>query len=411
MFLISAEISLALQRDQIGWSIARWMKQCSLNKSDVEIDALVWKARKLGGLVDSEKHHRGSIMEDFSPSTRLKVQQGLRGLNVALGVIGTTATHSKSLLISDTDIFNTDVSIDLVHNIETRVNDVCGNFEDAILLNPNVNLDKALRDNVAAVVEAKQSISLRQSVLDLTEVSGVEELAKDSVQFSAADMAKPARDRFTFGIIPGKKVLVESFSYKPMENSTEPSPQTLKMVKRMVSRLSHSRRTSQYVLPCVGYTQNRYTRQIGIVFEIGESVDSTQSPTSLTELYSRETRSPLGFRIRLAYCLAVALDGLHRVGWVHKEFKSPNLIFLADESYVSSPDIKCRSAVPPHMDAPYLFGFEWSRPEDGETDMASDFSKMSNAYRHPDRWGRPRVKFSKSHDIYSLVSTPSSNRQ
>ncbi|EWG45917.1 hypothetical protein FVEG_15889 [Fusarium verticillioides 7600] len=396
------EMSLALQRDQMGWSIARWMKQCRLNKSDGEIDALVWKARKLGGLADSQEQHPGSIINDFSPTTRLKVQRGLQGLNFALGIIGTAATHAEALLKSDTDIFNTDVSINLVHDIEIKVNDICDDFEDEILLNPKVNLDKALRDDVAAAVEAKQSISLRQSILDPIGDSNVEELTENSIQFSVADLSKPVRDRFTFGAIAGKRVLVESFSYKPLDNSTEPSPQTLYMVKRMVSRLSHSRRTSRYVLPCVGYVENRYTKQIGIVFEVGESVESTQRPAPLTALYSKQARSPLGFRIRLAYSLAVALDGLHRVGWVHKEFKSPNLIFLADKPYTISPDIKTASAVRPYTGAPYLFGFEWSRPEDAETDMTSDFSKKGNAYRHPDRWGRPRVKFSKAHDIYSL---------
>ena len=48
---------------------------------------------------------------------------------------------------------------------------------------------------------------------------------------------------------------------------------------------------------------------------------------------------------------------------------------------------------------PRLFGFECSRPEDVE------ISEKNNAYRHPERWGQPMVKFEKYHDVYSLLST------
>ncbi|KAG6368908.1 hypothetical protein INS49_003126 [Diaporthe citri] len=35
--------------------------------------------------------------------------------------------------------------------------------------------------------------------------------------------------------------------------------------------------------------------------------------------------------------------------------------------------------------------------------MLEDYSLDNNLYRHPDRWGNPRVKFEKMHDIYALA--------
>lgn len=37
--------------------------------------------------------------------------------------------------------------------------------------------------------------------------------------------------------------------------------------------------------------------------------------------------------------------------------------------------------------------------------MKTDFTLKNNAYRHPERWGKPQRKFEKAHDVYSLVST------
>ncbi|CAG8957124.1 hypothetical protein HYFRA_00009325 [Hymenoscyphus fraxineus] len=50
---------------------------------------------------------------------------------------------------------------------------------------------------------------------------------------------------------------------------------------------------------------------------------------------------------------------------------------------------------------PWLFGFEYSRAEEAATHLESDYSLVNNAYRHPERWGKPTVKFERSHDVES----------
>lgn len=55
------------------------------------------------------------------------------------------------------------------------------------------------------------------------------------------------------------------------------------------------------------------------------------------------------------------------------------------------------------LSQPWLFGFEYGRPEDAETNMDEDHRPEANAYRHPQRWGAPRIRFVRAHDMHSLV--------
>ena len=53
---------------------------------------------------------------------------------------------------------------------------------------------------------------------------------------------------------------------------------------------------------------------------------------------------------------------------------------------------------------PYLFGFEYMRMQDAGTNLEADDSLERDLYRHPDRWGKPKVRFEKAHDVYALVN-------
>jgi hypothetical protein len=56
------------------------------------------------------------------------------------------------------------------------------------------------------------------------------------------------------------------------------------------------------------------------------------------------------------------------------------------------------------LEKPYLLGFEYARAGDAGTILEEDHQLQNNLYRHPDRWGRPTIRFEKSHDIYALMS-------
>ena len=123
-------------------------------------------------------------------------------------------------------------------------------------------------------------------------------------------------------------------------------------------------------------------------------------------------RSTIKHRLQLAYTLSLSIYQLHLVGWVHKSFRSENIIFFPDVSAPAADD-------PPRPDAvrdtlidrhtkkcytePWLFGFEYSRVISQDSDLAStDTSVAKNIYRHPERWNAPTHRFGPIHDIYAL---------
>lgn len=132
-------------------------------------------------------------------------------------------------------------------------------------------------------------------------------------------------------------------------------------------------------------------------------------------LYKRERIVSLGHRIRLAWALATATEHFHRVGWVHKGIRSSNIAFSPEtETKRPTPVVLDQSVDwqmsgsssfvgPFDMSRPFLFGFEYSRPECAGTNMGEDDSLQNNLYRHPDRWWRPAEVFETHHDVYFVA--------
>ncbi|KAJ4292456.1 hypothetical protein N0V90_009118 [Kalmusia sp. IMI 367209] len=110
---------------------------------------------------------------------------------------------------------------------------------------------------------------------------------------------------------------------------------------------------------------------------------------------------PLGHRFRIAQNLARAVMHLHVASWLHKAFKSENILFFGSDEANAGRKL------------PYLAGFEYSRPdaEDERTEevVANDESSL---YRHPKAGVVPKAdslqplgaagNYSKVYDVYSL---------
>lgn len=128
-------------------------------------------------------------------------------------------------------------------------------------------------------------------------------------------------------------------------------------------------------------------RRIGLVYRIPKSMGSLESPQSLAQLIQRDTkdktRPALGDRFELAYTLASAMSLFHATNWLHKSFRSDNILFGEDVDITK----------------PYISGFGYSRPavEDSiETHPAGD--PELDLYYHPEVMeGWTKIK-----DMYSL---------
>ena len=81
---------------------------------------------------------------------------------------------------------------------------------------------------------------------------------------------------------------------------------------------------------------------------------------------------------------------------MHESIRSENILFLSISSEFESDENQLNYA------RPWVFGFESSRPETFVSHGLTDICIERDVYRHPDRQGRPSVKFQKIHDIYAL---------
>lgn len=400
-------LRVSLHDDPTGLQIANWLKSFRPQVvRDVDIEALVLKARNLENLKDHKDLFPGSVLGRLSHSAQAEIIQSLQGLArvvTTTAALAAGAADSTELGVQGGAI-EAEVAEKAFGEMKDMVTRVCETVQDEILFDPDITLNDAASDEVVVAVDAKASLTLRQYVLEALSIPDTPELPTGSVKFDKGSQVKGKTEKFRYGAIAGKSVVVESFQYTAVPDSTDAAPTTTHRVKAMVTQLSLPECIIPRVLPCVGYIQERLSKHIGLVFEMGIAYNTHKKPATLHDLYSSRKRVPLGVRIQLAHALAVALQGLHRVGWVHKELQSKIILFFpkpvrpTDDSQQSSEEGQDID-----LAEPYLFGFEWSRPEDADSELKSDFSPANNAYRHPDRWGKPSVKFIKAHDVYSLV--------
>lgn len=125
-------------------------------------------------------------------------------------------------------------------------------------------------------------------------------------------------------------------------------------------------------------------RRIAFVYQLQSQAD--ELPVSFLYMLKeakKYPRPPLGDRFTMAYKLASALSLFHATNWVHKSFRSDNILF-AIRSSITNPQIS---------------GFQYSR-------LAADTSMESHRIGNPelDLYYHPEISkgWSKVKDIYSL---------
>jgi hypothetical protein len=126
-------------------------------------------------------------------------------------------------------------------------------------------------------------------------------------------------------------------------------------------------------------------RRIAFVYRLPGSVD--EIPISLLALLKESkkahTRPALGDRFEMAYKLASAISLFHATNWLHKSFRSDNILF-ANRSSINEPQIS---------------GFQYSRPS-ADTSLETYLIGVPelDLYYHPE----VTKGWSKVKDIYSL---------
>jgi hypothetical protein len=153
------------------------------------------------------------------------------------------------------------------------------------------------------------------------------------------------------------------------------------------------------ILRCCGFKCAPSRLAFTMVYEFpsatGVSADPLR-PVALRrvfrELRERHKRPLLGDRFRLAHRIADALSQCHKVGWLHKNISSYNILFF----------VKPESTITDALGSPYIVGFNHSRPDD-PTEFTEGLPEDSFQldYLHPDYLQQPkryRVEF----DYFSI---------
>lgn len=90
---------------------------------------------------------------------------------------------------------------------------------------------------------------------------------------------------------------------------------------------------------------------------------------------------------------------LHTAGWLHKEIRSQNLLFVHSGTDVPSPSLGSL----PRSSQCYVAGYVYARPDDPQEmtePMASQL--QADLYRHPQYLNSSRATYRKSFDIFSV---------
>ncbi|KAI0382882.1 hypothetical protein F5Y04DRAFT_279131 [Hypomontagnella monticulosa] len=206
-----------------------------------------------------------------------------------------------------------------------------------------------------------------------------------------------------FGIMQwdSKPMLVEYRSYAPESPvPVEMDPRTYDLVDKLAKLLRQPKETGFRTPSCWGWARQTQFNRVAFMFSIPEG--SETQPKSLYHVLGSGSPPPsLGERFTLALQLARCISHLQLVKWVHKSFRSENVLFFPQQtdSNASSTHIPDEHI---NFAEPWVLGYEFSRPETYFSQGQSDKCLARDIYRHPDRQGRPTQLFNKTHDIYAL---------
>lgn len=373
-------VNVDLADDVTEMQLINWLKTSPPpNVTAIAIEAMVSKACRLQGTLPNGAVMPRSIFDKISEPARKEMLAQLSKLNAAI--------------TSATDLAKRAASSELVAKTWASIVSATASAADALSCPNLLDISEADLEEIKHQARAEEpglqdTIHLRQLIMGAEAESS--RLQIDLTELSSNRLPGTLNltgSRFKIGVYQGRDVLVEYSNHIRTKVQVVRTASLLHIQKPAVFRM----------LRCRGYVEE-IINGYGMVFELPASVDSTliapRPPRTLRDLFDGMRRIALGQRFLLAYRITVAVDALHRVGWIHKNINSDNIIFLSD--------VKLDESILENQ--PWLVGFDYTRSEDARSYREEDHRLQNNLYRNPDRWGRPSRDFTRTDDLHSLVS-------
>lgn len=205
----------------------------------------------------------------------------------------------------------------------------------------------------------------------------------------------------------------------------------------LVSLLRHDKNTQLFrAAQCLGYIREEVvipdSRKLAVHYRYGLAFakpsysDPSTSPRPLLHILQdqKQMGATHGFRedelfsgspsltqrFALAVALAESMERLHAVNWLHKGFRSSNILFFNNSVDKTPCGGQLREWKGLALDQPIISGFEYARPADQPLWTEMSHSPIHDLYRHPEVQadsGRNSLEertemFKKTYDIYAL---------
>jgi serine/threonine protein kinase len=193
------------------------------------------------------------------------------------------------------------------------------------------------------------------------------------------------------------KILIEWRSYVQSPADEEIHKELFTRVNSVAYIMGFDKPSHLRLLNCRGYFHEESKTAFGMVYDFPEPTATAQNweVVNLLKIFSqttkKETQPPLNHRFKLAILLARAIFEFHKVGWVHKNIASSNVVFFSE------------SATPhgQRVAEPYLTGFHHCRPDEPEGFSEGIPKNIDEDYQHPE-YLRNRSGYVSEYDYYSL---------
>jgi hypothetical protein len=227
-------------------------------------------------------------------------------------------------------------------------------------------------------------------------------------------LSRAARDQIlrTLALYDGRVVLLE---WKNVSGSDTPA-----MYRRVnqVAAFLQELGPHFHSLQCRGFVRDHVSKRYGYIFDLPDKLHPLSRPSpsvsqgtyttqplpvlkTLRQVLDQSHAPPLNMRLFIAVTLLETLLNLHTSGWLHKELRSDNIIFIRKSDggdAIDDHDLSAHSM--------YIAGYVYSRV-DGPGEMTEPLESELDAdlYRHPSLLGDIRESYHKSLDIFSVGCT------
>ncbi|MCJ1396370.1 hypothetical protein MMC18_009260 [Xylographa bjoerkii] len=199
-----------------------------------------------------------------------------------------------------------------------------------------------------------------------------------------------------------RQVLVEWMRYDSPLVDEQIGRERLVRVEAMAELLNIAEKPEDFrTLRCSGFFHDPDECRFGLVFDYPDPSPLQARGVSvrlvtLKQVFDtpglRRQLPTLGDRFKLAISLAVSVAEFHKVGWLHKNISSTNVVFFPPEC----------TPFADHAAHPYIIGFNHSRPDEPFSftegpAAGSDYRQ----YQHPE-YLRNKLRYCPEFDYYSL---------